>query len=131
MSQLCPCGLNKAVADCCESIISGKRNAATAEELMRSRYVAFTKADVNYLMQSHHSKTRPIKEKKSIEHWAKSVQWVGLTILSTTEGKETDNRGMVEFRALYIEEGELREIHEKSLFEREGGKWVYTSGIHY
>jgi len=82
-------------------------------------------------MQSHHSKTRPIKEKKSIEHWAKSVQWVGLTILSTTEGKETDNRGMVEFRALYIEEGELREIHEKSLFEREGGKWVYTSGIHY
>ena len=131
MCQLCPCGLNKAATECCESIISGKRNATTAEELMRSRYVAFTKADVNYLMQSHHSKTRPIREKKSIERWTKSVQWMGLTILNTSEGEEADNRGMVEFRALYVEEGELREIHEKSLFEREGGKWVYTSGIHY
>lgn len=56
---------------------------------------------------------------------------MGLTILNTSEGKETDNRGMVEFRALFIEKGELREIHEKSIFEREGGKWVYTSGIHY
>ena len=59
--NLCPCGLNRLYADCCGSILSGRKIAETAEELMRSRYVAFTFADVNYLMRSHHSKTRPVK----------------------------------------------------------------------
>jgi len=98
---------------------------------MRSRYVAFTKADVNYLMRSHHSKTRPMKDRKNIERWAKSVTWMGLVILSSEAGKEADSHGMVEFRAIYLENGKLQEIHEKSLFVREDGKWVYTSGEHY
>jgi SEC-C motif domain protein len=34
--MLCPCGSNRPSAECCELIISGKRDAATAEELMRS-----------------------------------------------------------------------------------------------
>jgi SEC-C motif domain protein len=131
MKGLCSCGLNNATDGCCESIIDGKRDAATAEELMRSRYVAFTKADVNYLMRSHHSKTRPMKDRKNIERRAKSVTWMGLVIISTEAGKETDNQGMVEFRAIYLENGKLQEIHEKSLFEREDGKWVYISGVHY
>jgi SEC-C motif domain protein len=131
MNELCRCGSNRFAEQCCESIINGKIIAATAEELMRSRYVAFTKADVNYLMRSHYSKTRTMKDRKNIERWAKSVKWMGLVIISTEAGKETDNQGMVEFRALYVEKGKLQEIHEKSLFEREDGKWVYTSGVHY
>jgi SEC-C motif-containing protein len=131
MNELCACGSNRIAGQCCESIIDGKRDATTAEELMRSRYVAFTKADINYLMRSHHSKTRPMKDRKNIERWAKSVQWMGLVILSTEAGKETDNQGMVEFRAIYLENGKLQEIHEKSLFEREDSKWVYISGVHY
>lgn len=101
------------------------------KRLMRSRYVAFTNADVNYLMQSHHSKTRPLKDRNNIERWTKSVQWMGLVILNTEAGKEDDSHGMVEFRALYVEDGKLQEIHERSLFERENGKWVYCSGVHY
>jgi len=131
MNELCRCGSDRVAEQCCESIINGKIDAATAEELMRSRYVAFTKADVNYLMRSHHSKTRPMKDRKNIERWAKSVQWMGLVIISNKAGKETDNQGMVEFRAIYLENGKPQEIHEKSLFEREDGKWVYTSGVHY
>jgi SEC-C motif domain protein len=131
MNELCKCGSNRVAERCCESIISGKRNAVTAEELMRSRYVAFTKADVDYLMRSHHSKTRPTKDRKNIERWAKSVTWLGLVIISTEAGKENENQGKVEFRAIYLENGKLQEIHEKSLFEREDGKWVYTSGEHY
>jgi SEC-C motif-containing protein len=135
MNAQCACGSKKLSTECCIAIIGGERDALTAEELMRSRYVAFTLANGNYLMQSHHSKTRPIKERKQIERWAKSVQWMGLVILKTEAGQESDTRGMVEFRALYIENGSLQEIHEKSLFERESqpgqiGRWVYTSGIH-
>lgn len=128
-TTFCPCGSKREATGCCESIIAGKREATTAEELMRSRYVAFTKANVDYLMRSHHSTTRPMKDKKSIERWAKSVQWMGLVILVTDAGQANDTRGMVEFKALFMENGQLHQLHEKSFFERESGKWVYTTGV--
>jgi len=130
MSNLCPCGSLKERNACCLAIISGKREAETALELMRSRYTAFTMADGAYLMRSHHSHTRPVKERKSIDAWAKSVHWMGLVILGAQAGEAPDNTGYVEFRALYLEGGKMQQIHEKSLFKREHGKWVYHSGTH-
>ena len=58
----------------------------TAQQLMRSRYSAFVLANGDYLMETHHSSTRPIKEKKAIVKWAKSVQWIKLEIVETTKG---------------------------------------------
>jgi len=97
---------------------------------MRSRYTAFTQANVEYLMRSHSAKTRPIKERKSIEKWASSVIWMGLTIIQTQAGEAKDELGSVEFKALYLENGKPEQIHEKSFFQRENGKWVYVSGVH-
>ena len=131
MSKLCPCGSTRPYSDCCESIINEKKDAITCEELMRSRYVAFTIANVDYLMRSHHAKTRPIKEIRSIRKWAESVEWMGLVILNTEAGKANDDIGYVEFRALYLEAGVMQQIHEKSLFKRENHKWVYVSGEHF
>jgi SEC-C motif-containing protein len=129
MDTNCPCGSGNNYTACCEPILTGKKNAATAEALMRSRYVAFTLANVNYLMLSHHSSTRPNKERKSIAQWAKSVKWIGLTILNSQDGQPFNISGTVEFKALYIEDGSLSQIHEKSLFQRENEKWVYISGV--
>ena len=128
MDTNCACGSGNAYANCCEPIIIGKKNAPTAESLMRSRYVAFTLANIDYLMLSHHFSSRPNKERKSIAKWAKSVKWIGLTILNSQDGQQTDIRGTVEFKALYIEDGVLSHIHENSLFQRENEKWVYVSG---
>ena len=114
--QTCPCGSNKPYALCCEPIIANKANAQTAEQLMRSRYTAFTFANINYLMNSHHPKTRPIKEKKDILKWAKSVTWLGLQILYTDKGKESDMEGIVKFKALFLENGIPRELVEESVF---------------
>ena len=130
MQNLCPCGSGLTYADCCEPIISEKKEAITAQQLMRSRYTAFTKANVDYLMRSHSAKTRPVKDRKSIEKWAKSVNWMGLTIIQTQAGEASDEVGYVEFKALYLENGQPQQIHEKSLFQRENGKWVYVSGVH-
>lgn len=124
----CPCGSNKPYNQCCEPIISGHRPAETAEQLMRSRYTAFTQANVDYLLRSHHSRTRPTRERKSIQQWAQSVQWMGLVILNKKGGQADDPTGIVEFRALFMENGQMQEIHERSIFERENGKWVYVSG---
>ncbi len=131
MQKLCPCGSGSSYAVCCEPIISGRKEAVTAQELMRSRYTAFTQANVDYLTRSHSSKTRPVKERKSIEKWAKSVSWLKLTILKTQAGEVNDEIGYVEFKATYLEDGTPQQIHEKSLFNRENGKWVYVSGVHF
>ena len=130
MQNLCPCGSGFSYSTCCEPIITGRKATETALELMRSRYVAFTLANVDYLMRSHSVKTRLVKERKSIEKWAKSVNWMGLTILETEAGEASDETGTVEFKATYLENGRLQQIHEKSLFHRENGKWVYASGVH-
>ena len=126
----CPCGSGQLIVNCCEPIISGRKEAITAEALMRSRYTAFTQANVNYLLSSHSVLTRPVKERKIIERWAKSVVWIGLAILKTDSGEANDETGYVEFKALFLENGTPDQIHEKSLFRRENGKWMYVSGIH-
>jgi len=131
MQNQCPCGSGLSYPNCCEPIISGKKDAKTAQELMRSRYTAFTQANADYLMLTHSSKTRQTKVRKSIEQWAKSVNWMGLSILQTKAGEANDEIGYVEFKALFLENGKLQQIHEKSLFERENDKWVYVSGEHF
>ncbi|MDP3435266.1 MAG: YchJ family metal-binding protein [Bacteroidota bacterium] len=113
MQNLCPCGSGLSYSACCEPVISGRNEAITAQALMRSRYVAFTLANVDYLMRSHSAKTRPVKTRKSIEKWAKSVAWMGLTILETQAGEASDEIGTVEFKATYLENGKLQQIHEK------------------
>jgi len=129
MNTLCPCGSNQPFQQCCAPIISGSKAADTAEALMRSRYTAFTKADVDYLLRSHHSRTRPTRKRKSIRQWAQSVQWMGLVVLKREAGQAADQTGMVEFRALYLENGQMQQIHERSSFEREHEKWVYVNGV--
>lgn len=63
----CYCGLTKPYDACCGKVHQDIMNAATAEDLMRSRYSAFVLAKGDYLMKSHYSATRPSsKEKKSI-----------------------------------------------------------------
>lgn len=124
-------GSSKSYNECCGLIISGKKEATTCVELMRSRYAAFTVANIDYLMQSHHSSTRPLRQRKSIQMWTESVLWMGLVILGTNAGEVNDDIGFVEFRALYVEAGKMQQIHEKSLFKRENQKWVYVSGEHF
>lgn len=132
MSETCPCGSKQNYVDCCGAIISGKRDASTCLELMKSRYSAYTKADVNFLMLSHYSRTRPKqKARAGIKHWAESVRWMQLLIVNTWDGTLTDDEGYVEFKAFYFEDGQMQHIHEKSLFKRENGRWVYVSGSHF
>ncbi len=121
----CYCGNLKPYTDCCEKAHKNIHEAKTAEQLMRSRYSAFVLANGDYLMQSHHTTTRPLKEKKSIVKWAKSVQWIKLDVLETSEGTSTDNEGTVTFNAYYYQNGKVDVIHETSKFVKENKHWSY------
>ncbi len=92
---------------------------------MRSRYTAFTLADGEFLLKSHHSSTRPVNEMAEIVAWAKSVTWLGLEIVRTAQGREADEVGFVEFKA-HLREGKKKvEMHQHGKFVREFGHWVY------
>jgi SEC-C motif-containing protein len=123
--MLCPCGSTDTYTNCCEIAHEKLSTAETAEQLMRSRYTAFTMANGDYLMKSHHSSTRPIKEKKAIEKWSKSVRWIRLDVLSISKGKVRDTEGTVTFNAYYFDHGKVEVIHEKSAFIKENGNWMY------
>lgn len=125
-SLICPCGRPKTYVDCCGQIHQNHAKAITAEDLMRSRYTAFVLANGDYLMQSHHSGTRPISEKKEIIRWAKSVKWIKLEVLNTTQGSSNDNEGTVEFKAYFKEGFVTTYIHENSYFTKENGNWMYV-----
>ena len=121
----CYCGNDIPYSQCCEKIHLDIKKAITAEQLMRSRYSAFVKADGDYLIQSHHSSTRPIKEKNNIIKWANSVQWIKLEVLETSEGKANNTNGTVTFNAYFYENGKAEVIHEKSAFLKENNHWTY------
>ena len=121
----CYCGSLKTYSNCCEKAHKNLAEAKTAEQLMRSRYSAFVLANGDYLMASHHSSTRPLKEKKSIVKWAKSVQWIKLEVLEISEGKENDTKGTVMFNAYFYDNGKVDIIHEKSAFVKENNHWFY------
>ena len=61
VSGSCPCGgmpRGATVADCCGPVVSGERQAATAEALMRSRYTAYVLGDGDHLFRTWHPRTR-------------------------------------------------------------------------
>ncbi|MFJ6557888.1 YchJ family protein [Streptomyces luteogriseus] len=118
-SRSCPCGLPQAYEACCGRFHSGGAAAPTAEALMRSRYCAFVKGDVAYLLRTWHPRTRPGRLEPD-----PGVRWTGLEILGTSEGSAFHTTGTVEFRASYLGGS----LHERSRFERVDGAWVYVDG---
>ena len=121
----CNCGNSKTYTKCCGLAHQLLKAVKTAEQLMRSRYTAFTLADGDYLMESHHITTRSIKEKEHLVAWAKSVEWVELKILATSKGLANDSEGTVSFKAYYKENGKQNCIQENSKFIKENGCWYY------
>ena len=126
----CPCGNNYSYQDCCGAIHFEHNEAKTAEQLMRSRYTAFVKANGNYLMKSQSLQTRDEKSKLETVKWTKSVKWLKLEIIETIGGTENDSTGIVEFKAYYKFKLLKKVIHERSNFIKEDGKWVYLNGEH-
>jgi SEC-C motif-containing protein len=126
--DLCPCGSNIAYGACCSPVIKGERPAETAEQLMRSRYSAYVRKEVPYILASLHPDHRAGYDEKRSRAWAEGAEWHGIRILSTSKGGQADSEGQVEFTVSYTEKGLKQEHHELSSFKKEGGTWYFTDG---
>jgi SEC-C motif domain protein len=123
-TSACPCGSGLPYADCCGRLHDGTATAATAEQLMRSRYSAFAVGDPAYLQRTWHSSTRP-----GAVDLDPRIRWIGLEVLRTTGGGLLAAEGTVEFRAHHVAGGREGAQHENSRFSREGGQWRYVDGV--
>src|SRR5438105_1683794 len=77
--QPCPCGSGKTLAVCCEPILKQQRPAATAEELMRSRYTAHVARDYAHL---HRTYVKTAQEPYVPEDESGGRDWTRLVIHS-------------------------------------------------
>ncbi len=127
MSQ-CPCQSGKTYKSCCEPFHKETARPPTAEALMRARYSAYSKHEIDFLGESLHPGHRKDYDPETTKGWAEKSTWTGLTIVSKDKGEESDSKGMVEFIAKFQFENEDKEHHEVAEFKKLEGRWYYVDG---
>lgn len=120
----CPCLSGEMFGSCCEPFVTGRTDAPTALQLMRSRYTAFVVGAADHLLRTWHPSTRPAQLVLD-----PSVHWHRLDVLRRERGGPFDSEGIVEFSAFSRHDGTRREQHEVSRFTRVGGRWHYVSAV--
>lgn len=119
--EQCDCGSGSSYVACCGRLHAGSV-ATTAEELMRSRYTAFCRGDVAYLLKSWAVETRPMS--LSLDP---AQEWTGLQIeRHEVTGSDT---ATVQFTATWLKATKKGQLAETSRFRREADGWVYVDGI--
>ncbi|WP_292936892.1 YchJ family metal-binding protein [Noviherbaspirillum sp.] len=116
----CPCGGNH-YEQCCGRFIDGGEIPQTAEQLMRSRYTAYTLHNEDYVKSTWHASTRPAEAVAQDE----DTKWLGLEVRKHVPEGDT---ATVEFVARYKIGGRAHRLHETSRFVRAEGRWYYVDG---
>lgn len=126
--SICPCASGREYSQCCEPLILGHKPAETAEQLMRARYSAHVKVEIDFLFASTHPDHREGYDHQGTRTWAEQSTWHGLEIQKINAGGMEDSKGDVEFIARFRDKNGLRTHHERAQFERKGGQWFFTRG---
>lgn len=122
-ARTCPCGSGSTYAQCCEPLHDGRAQAATAEQLMRSRYSAYALGRLDHVFRTWHPRTRPADVSP-----VPGLLWTGLRVLAVEDGGVDDGKGVVEFEASHDGPGGPGALHERSRFVRRRTRWVYVDG---
>lgn len=123
MSEACPCGMGN-YESCCQPLHQGKRIAQTAEQLMRSRYSAFAKQEINYIQKTTALGQQAFLDMPAIADWSKSNQWLKLEIVQANE-KLDKSHALVEFKAHFHDGKQVQIHHEVSHFVKVDGVWYF------
>ncbi|NOS73365.1 MAG: YchJ family protein [Methyloglobulus sp.] len=123
--NFCLCGSGIEYDQCCGMFHSGDKSPTTAETLMRSRFTAYALDKTDYILATWDASVHPEKMDFSNEN----LDWQRLEIISTKKGGTKDNKGIVEFKAFYLNSGEEYMLHEISRFTKSNGRWFYVDGV--
>ena len=134
--KACPCG-GGAYASCCRPLHRQERLAATAEQLMRSRYSAFALGEVDHLLRTQPADPLAAQSlperRRALEASCRQLRWRQLEIVAVDAGGALDLEGCVSFVAHYSAGGQRGVLRERSRFGREGGRpdgaWLYLEAL--
>jgi SEC-C motif domain protein len=122
----CPCGTGKEFESCCQPLIKGDETASTPEQLMRSRYTAFSMKNMSYIQETMDPQVRLEFDMKANEEWAQSSQFLKLEVIQTSQ---EGNKGQVEFKAWFkTGDGPEQVHHEHAKFRKQAGVWYFKDG---
>lgn len=141
----CPCGSGAGYMKCCGRLHTDPAvfAAATAEQVVRARYSAYSEREVDFIVGSTH----PLNKNfiSDIEHWKETIRMncydnfelTSCEILEETyEGEGDDQIAKVKFVAkmTQVDSREKTAFQETSTFQRAGknimgGAWLYKEGL--
>ncbi len=125
MSSLCPCQSNQSYHQCCQPFHLGEQLPATAEQLMRSRYSAYTQVNIDYIVQTTVPSQQPLLDQTAMKNWGESTQWAGLDIVAH-KPNISKIHSTVEFKAYFNTPKGKQAHHELSLFVKIDGRWYFV-----
>jgi SEC-C motif-containing protein len=100
---------------------------------MRSRYSAFARGEVEYLLRTQPSGEPEAARRRALRDTCRQVRWQRLEILATDAGGPNDLVGTVTFHAHYRQGGRSGVLQERSRFGRRGdrldGDWLYLEAL--
>jgi len=125
----CPCGSKHPFETCCAPYLDGTELPPTAEALMRSRYVAYAKGNIDYVNATLAPEKRGDVQTATAKQWAAASQFKGLKILAVEKGSPSDRTGTVEFTATFKQGSDTWDHHEISKFRKDAdGHWYFVEG---
>lgn len=127
---LCPCHSGETYAACCQPWHEEK-TPPTAVLLMRSRYSAYALGNVRYIMATTHPHSPLFQNEKAnwrreLKQFCQQTTFISLTIL---DSQEQANQATVTFRAGLVQAEQDASFTEKSLFQKEAGRWRYVAPL--
>jgi SEC-C motif-containing protein len=137
-AEACPCGSDTTYTKCCGKLHKNlfAFQKATPEQVVRARYTAYAKREIDFIIQSTH----PMNEKfvGDIKHWREQIDVncydnFELTKCAIVEEKvmDDDKTATVCFVANMVQRDsrERTSFQETSTFERVAGAWLYKEGV--
>ena len=122
----CPCCSKLNYEACCGLYHDECLVPKTVEALMRSRYSAYTMANMDYIKKTMQGKPLEQFNELDTKTWSQNVKWLKLKIINVHNA--SSEQGHVEFIARFIENGQHCSIHEISEFQLINSRWLYVDG---
>ena len=125
MTALCPCQSGLNYVDCCQPFHQQIALPQTAEQLMRSRYCAYTMKNIDYIVSTTVPSQQMLLDKTALLDWAASTHWTGLHIVRHLPAISKIHSA-VEFKAFFASDEGIQAHHEFSLFVKLDKRWYFV-----
>lgn len=121
----CYCQSGKNYTECCEPFHLKAKIPETAEQLMRSRYSAYTLVNIPYIIETTVPNQQKYLDQAAMKAWGENTKWAGLEIIKHLPNLSKIH-SQVEFKAFFDTEEGKQAHHELSLFVKIESRWFFV-----